>query len=60
MENIRNKIKNRITDSKGFTLIELAIVLVIVGIIIGAVLKGQGLVENGLHQLLPQPLTHPL
>ncbi len=31
---------------KGFTLIELAIVLVIIGIIIGAILKGQELINN--------------
>lgn len=31
---------------KGFTLIELAIVLVIIGIILGAVLKGQDLIEG--------------
>ncbi|MCX7794593.1 MAG: prepilin-type N-terminal cleavage/methylation domain-containing protein [Thermodesulfovibrionales bacterium] len=33
-------------NSKGFTLIELAIVLVIIGIILGAVLKGQDLIEG--------------
>ncbi len=33
-------------EQKGFTLIELAIVLVIIGIIIGAVLKGQDLIVN--------------
>ncbi|WP_353686014.1 prepilin-type N-terminal cleavage/methylation domain-containing protein [Thermodesulfovibrio sp. 3462-1] len=33
-------------NSKGFTLVELAIVLVIIGIIIGAVLKGQELINN--------------
>ncbi|MBI4826536.1 MAG: prepilin-type N-terminal cleavage/methylation domain-containing protein [Nitrospirae bacterium] len=33
-------------EQKGFTLIELAIVLVIIGIIIGAVLKGQDLIES--------------
>lgn len=33
-------------ENKGFTLIELAIVLVIIGIILGAVLKGQDLIQN--------------
>ncbi len=33
-------------DKKGFTLIELAIVLVIIGLIIGAVLKGADLIDN--------------
>jgi prepilin-type N-terminal cleavage/methylation domain-containing protein len=33
-------------NQKGFTLIELAIVLVIIGIILGAVLKGQDLIAN--------------
>ncbi len=33
-------------NQKGFTLIELAIVLVIIGIILGAVLKGKDLIEN--------------
>ncbi len=36
----------RLSDTKGFTLVELAIVLVIIGIILGAVLKGQELVNN--------------
>jgi len=31
---------------KGFTLIELAIVLVIIGLLLGGVLKGQGLITN--------------
>ena len=31
---------------KGFTLVELAIVLVIIGIILGAILKGQALIRN--------------
>ena len=35
-----------IRGQKGFTLIELAIVLVIIGIILGAVLKGQDLIEG--------------
>lgn len=33
-------------SNKGFTLVELAIVLVIIGIILGAVLKGQELIYN--------------
>jgi len=33
-------------NQKGFTLVELAIVLVIIGIILGAVLKGQELINN--------------
>lgn len=31
---------------KGFTLVEMAIVLVVIGIILGAVLKGQDLIDN--------------
>ncbi len=37
---------SRLRNNKGFTLIEMAIVLVIIGIIIGAVVKGQDLIEN--------------
>lgn len=33
-------------NSKGFTLVELAVVLVIIGIILGAVIKGQDLIDN--------------
>jgi len=35
-----------VKSKRGFTLVELAIVLVIIGIILGAVLKGQELVNN--------------
>ncbi len=38
--------KKRIKKQRGFTLVELAIVLVIIGIILGAVLKGQQLIFN--------------
>lgn len=34
------------TNQKGFTLVEMAIVLVVIGIILGAVLKGQDLIDN--------------
>jgi prepilin-type N-terminal cleavage/methylation domain-containing protein len=37
-------------SNKGFTLIELAIVLVIIGIIMGAVLKGQDLIQNARYK----------
>lgn len=33
-------------NEKGFTLVELAIVLVIIGLLLGAVLKGQSLIDN--------------
>lgn len=35
-----------LSNNRGFTLVELAIVLVIIGIILGAVLKGQELITN--------------
>lgn len=41
-----NAVKRKLGTNKGFTLIEMAIVLVIIGIIIGAVVKGQDLVSN--------------
>lgn len=37
---------NKITDNQGFTLIEMAIVLIIIGIIIGAVIKGKDLIRS--------------
>jgi prepilin-type N-terminal cleavage/methylation domain-containing protein len=39
-------LKNKLHDEKGFTLIEMAIVLVIIGIIIGAVVKGKDVMKN--------------
>jgi prepilin-type N-terminal cleavage/methylation domain-containing protein len=38
-----NKIRR---DQAGFTLVEIAIVMVIIGLIIGGVLKGQAMIEN--------------
>ncbi|MCZ2406915.1 MAG: prepilin-type N-terminal cleavage/methylation domain-containing protein [Burkholderiales bacterium] len=37
----------RRTAQSGFTLVEIAIVLVIIGLLLGGVLKGQELIENG-------------
>ncbi|MBW2039783.1 MAG: type II secretion system protein [Deltaproteobacteria bacterium] len=36
----------RLRDKKGFTLVEIAIVLVIIGLLLGAILKGQGMIKN--------------
>jgi len=38
--------KDMFKDEKGFTLVELAIVMIIIGLLIGGVLKGQELVSN--------------
>jgi len=35
-----------ISDQKGFTLVELAIVMAIIGLLIGAVLKGQAMIDD--------------
>jgi prepilin-type N-terminal cleavage/methylation domain-containing protein len=47
MDSVKHKdLTSRLRNSKGFTLIEMAIVLVIIGIILGAVVKGQDLISN--------------
>jgi prepilin-type N-terminal cleavage/methylation domain-containing protein len=40
------EVLRKLKDRKGFTLVELAIVLVIIGIMLGAVLKGQEMINN--------------
>lgn len=46
--NFQKKIRNVFFgNNKGFTLIEMAIVLIIIGIIIGAVVKGKDLIRGG-------------
>ncbi len=39
-------LKKMKTDQAGFTLVEIAIVMVIIGLLIGGVLKGQAMIEN--------------
>jgi len=43
-------------NQKGFTLVELAIVLVIIGLILGAVMKGQELIQNAKYKRLVNDL----
>jgi len=45
-----------VKDRRGFTLVELAIVLVIIGIILGAILKGQALIQNARAKRLQNDL----
>ena len=40
------KLKKMRTSKEGFTLVEIAIVMVIIGLLIGGVLKGQAMVQN--------------
>ena len=46
MQENRKTVRQMMMDNKGFTLIEMAIVLIIIGIIIGAVVKGKDLVRS--------------
>jgi len=43
-------------ERKGFTLVELAIVLVIIGLLLGAILKGQELIQNAKYKRLVSDL----
>lgn len=40
------QLQSKLQNQKGFTLVEIAIVLVIIGLLLGGVLKGQELIEN--------------
>lgn len=42
MNNIRRKMNN----NSGFTLVEIAIVMVIIGLLVGGILKGQAMIDN--------------
>jgi len=42
----KNGVMSTLRNRKGFSLVEMAVVLVIIGIIIGAVMKGQDLITN--------------
>jgi prepilin-type N-terminal cleavage/methylation domain-containing protein len=47
----RKKMKKNM-DQKGFTLVELAIVMVIIGLLVGAVLKGQAMIDDARRKRL--------
>ena len=48
----------KLDNQKGFTLVEIAIVLVIIGLLLGGVLKGQELIENAKVKSLAQELDN--
>jgi len=46
--------KSKCRDSSGFTLVEIAIVMVIIGLLVGGVLKGQAMIQNAKIKNLTQ------
>jgi prepilin-type N-terminal cleavage/methylation domain-containing protein len=49
--------KNGIKNSKGFTLVEIAIVLIVIGLIVVGVLKGSVLIESAKYKSLLKSVT---
>ncbi len=47
MIRIRKIMSAHLSSQKGFTLVEMAIVLIIIGIIIGAIVKGKDVIKSG-------------
>ncbi len=47
---MRNKVFSHKSRQSGFTLVEIAIVLVIIGLLLGGVLKGQVLIDNAKYK----------
>jgi prepilin-type N-terminal cleavage/methylation domain-containing protein len=52
----RRKVMFKTEGQKGFTLVELAIVMVIIGLMIGAVLKGQAMIDDAKKKRLMNDL----
>jgi len=43
---MKKRIHNSVKNEKGFTLVELAVVMVIIGLLVGGILKGQEMIAN--------------
>ena len=56
--NLKANVQQLAKKQKGFTLVEIAIVLVIIGLLLGGVLKGQELIENSKVKSLAQDMEN--